>query len=290
MIEGQAPRFVSAAEITRNFGMWQDRAGQGPLIVTHHGRPRCVLVSADTWRGITEHHGPPTAPSRAAIEHDLLAERIDLAFLALDRSLTIQSANALAAMMIGRSRDDLTALPLADALPGWGEGPVAAQLRHTLRTGEQAQLLVPHADGRLRVHIFPWPDGVAFTLRMAREEQETDRLSAHSVARDTAIAALGSVGMAELNVRGAITSADAVFSAMTGFPPARLIGVRVADLLTLTTRVPVTEAVERVLSRGGSATLEARLLVNGGDERPARIALAPLSEGYAIGGAVMAVA
>jgi PAS domain S-box-containing protein len=291
MTEGQAPRFVSAAEITRNFGMWQDRAGQGPLIVTHHGRPRCVLLSADAWRDISERPGGPTAQAdRAAIEHDLLAERIDLAFLALDRALTIRSANALAAMTLGRPRDALIDLPLADVLPGWCEGPVATQLRHTLRTGEQAQLLVPHAAGRLRVHIFPWPDGVALTLRAAGEEDDADQLAARSAARGAALSALGSVGIADLSVRGTIVSADRAFAAMTGFQPERLVGVRASDLLTVASRVPVTEAVERVLSRGSAAALDARLLVNGGEERPIRVALAPLNEGYAIGGAVMAVA
>jgi predicted lipoprotein len=77
---------------------------------------------------------------------------------------------------------------------------------------------------------------------------------------------------------------------MTGFSPERLVGVRVSDLLTLATRVSVTGAVEQVLSRGRATTVDACLLVNGDGERPARIALAPLNDGYAIGGAMMAVA
>jgi PAS domain-containing protein len=111
-----------------------------------------------------------------------------------------------------------------------------------------------------------------------------------SAAHRVAVAALGSVGIAELSVRGTIVSADADFAALVGFPSERLIGVRVTDLLTLATRVPVAGAVEQVLSQGRATALDACLLINGEGERPARISLAPLNEGYVIGGAMMAVA
>lgn len=41
-----APARVTAGEISRNFGQWQDVALSGPVIVTHHGRPRVVMTSA----------------------------------------------------------------------------------------------------------------------------------------------------------------------------------------------------------------------------------------------------
>ena len=41
---------TTAADLNRNFGLWQDRAMSEPILVTHHGRPRSVLVSAEDYR------------------------------------------------------------------------------------------------------------------------------------------------------------------------------------------------------------------------------------------------
>ena len=47
------PIAVPAAELTRNFGLWQDRAAQGPVFVTNHGRPRVALLSIDDFARIS---------------------------------------------------------------------------------------------------------------------------------------------------------------------------------------------------------------------------------------------
>jgi prevent-host-death family protein len=47
------PIAVPAAELTRNFGLWQDRTAQGPVFVTNHGRPRVVLLSMDDFARIS---------------------------------------------------------------------------------------------------------------------------------------------------------------------------------------------------------------------------------------------
>ena len=41
-----AQTMVSSAELVRQFGRWQDEATIQPVLVTHHGRGRVVLVSA----------------------------------------------------------------------------------------------------------------------------------------------------------------------------------------------------------------------------------------------------
>jgi PAS domain-containing protein len=286
MLERQTPRFVSAAEITRNFGMWQDRASQGPLIVTHHGRPRCVLLAVATWQALGDAPGHPVE-DRALMEHDLLAERIDSGFIALDTGLVVRGANALGAMMLGHARETLAGLTFGDAMPVLAEGPVGSQLRRTLRTGEEGRLTAPHGGGKMRIHIFPWPDGVALTLRPAGEEDETERAERTAIALRAAIEAHGEVGVAQLSMRGTIKQADASFAAMAGFTPGRLVGVRATDLLALSARAPVAQAVEAVLTGAEPTSLDSRLLVNGAEERPVRIALAPIVEGYGTGGAMM---
>lgn len=286
MLERQAPRFVSAAEITRNFGMWQDRTAQGPLIVTHHGRPRCVLLSASAWQQMASIE-PVTDDERALIEHDLLAERIDSGFVALDGDLMIRGANALGAMMLGHARETLAGISFIEAMPVLADGPVGGQLRRTLRTGEDGRLTAPHGGGKLRIHIFPWPEGVALTLRPAGEEDEADRAERTAVALREAIGAHGAIGTAQISMRGTIKLADAGFAKMAGFTPGRLVGVRATDLLALSARSRVAEAMEAVLSGKGAQSIDSRLLVNGAEERPVQIGLAPIVEGYGANGAVM---
>ncbi len=290
MIEGQTPRFVSAAEITRNFGMWQDRAGQGPLVVTHHGRPRCVLLSVDAWQAIAASRPLADPDERAAIENGLLAERMDAGFIALDAALRVRGVNTLGAMMLGHAREVLAGVALAEALPELAEGPVAAQIRRTLRTGEEARMTVPYRGGSLHAHIFAWPDGVAVTLRPMGEEDGAERIREATAALRLALATQGTIGVVELTVRGTIALADISFAAMAGFAPERLVGVRASDLLTIGTRMSMVEAVEKVLSGAGPAAIDARLLVNGGEDCSVRIGIAPLTEGYAIGGAVLVMA
>lgn len=292
MLEGQAPRFVSAAEITRNFGMWQDRAGQGPLVVTHHGRPRCVLLSAESYRAITE-EGDDGARrgdgARDAIEHALLAERLEAGLIELDGSLGITRANSMAALLLGRPADMLAGRALADVAPTLASGLPAARLRRTVRDGEEARFDCPVADGTaLSVHAFPWPAGAALLLRRIGAGEEEDA-RAGGLALDDALVAHGGVGVVSLTVRGTIARASDAFAALSGFAPVRLVGVRATDLMALAARATLADAVERVLTGCGVQAIDSRLLVNGGDERPVRIALAPIASGLAIGGAAMVV-
>lgn len=289
MLEGQAPRFVSAAEITRNFGMWQDRTAQGPLIVTHHGRPRCVLLSAAAWQEIARAEPVPDG-ERAAIEHDLLAERIDSGFVALDGDLTIRGANALGAMMLGHPREALVGLSFADAMPVMADGPVGDQLRRTLRGGEDGWLTAFSGDGKLRIHVFPWPDGVALTLRPAGDDGDADHAEHAAVALREAIDAHGAIGTAQISPRGTIRLADAGFARMAGFAAGRLVGVRATDLLALSSRDGVSDAMEAVLAGKGARSADSVLLVNGAGERPVHISLAPVIESYGISGAVLVMA
>ena len=45
--------------------------------------------------------------------------------------------------------------------------------------------------------------------------------------------------------------------------------------------------MEAVLSGKGACTIDSRLLINGAEERPVQIGLAPIVEGYGVSGAVM---
>jgi prevent-host-death family protein len=43
------PATVSAAEVSKNFGAYQDAAVRDPVIITKNGRPRTVLMAYDAF-------------------------------------------------------------------------------------------------------------------------------------------------------------------------------------------------------------------------------------------------
>lgn len=131
---------------------------------------------------------------------------------------------------------------------------------------------------------------MALTLRPAGEEDEADHAERAAIALREAIEVHGGMGTAQISMRGTIKFADAGFARMTGFTPGRLVGVRATDLLALSARVRVSEAIEAVLTGKGARSIDSLLLVNGAEERPVHVALAPIVEGYGASGAVMVMA
>ncbi len=285
MAQIESLQYVSSAEITRNFGAWQDRAARAPLVVTHHGRPRCVLLAADAYAKFA--HEPALEDYELIVDHAPLSERIDVGFVVLDKSLRLRDLNTLASVMLGRSREKLVGIPLFDLVPDLAEEPLQAQIRRVLRSDAPARLQVPGRDGRiLHIHAFPWPTGLALTLQSASSEEEAEAELAGARALRTALAAHGNIGTAQLTVRASIARVDENFARVVGIAPERLEGSRVTDLFAMASRDAVSAALEHVMGSGQVEALDVRLLADGGD-RTRRIALAAWREGYGVGGAVL---
>ncbi len=290
MLEGKAPRFVTAAEITRNFGMWQDRAGQAPLVVTHHGRPRVVMIAAEDYELLSRPAASEGIASQDGTALALLLERIDGGFAAFDAQLRLLRLNGAALVHIDRPADALIGRSLIELFPVLEGGPVPALLRRVARNGEPAMLDTPSLlrPGRLlRIRAFPWPGGLAVLFRDVAEEELAARALAEWVALAAAREAHGATAMARLSLRGTFDRVDPALAGLAGFAPERLLGVRLIDLLALPRRGAALGEIEAVLGRGETRCFDSALLVNGGGERGARIALAPLREGFAIGGAML---
>lgn len=285
MTQIETMQYVSSAELTRNFGAWQDRAARAPLVVTHHGRPRCVLLAADAYAKIS--HGSALEEYELIVDHAPLSERIDVGFVILDKTFAVRDLNTLASVMLGTSRDQLVGVPLFTLLPGLAEEPFQTRIRRVLRSDAPARLDLPGWDGRgLHIHAFPWPTGLALTMQAVSEEEEAEAELAGARALRTALDAHGNIGTARLTVRASIAQVDASFARIVGIAPERLEGSRVTDLFAVASRDAVSAALEQVMGGGRVEALDVRLLVDEGS-RTRRIALAAWREGYGIGGAVM---
>ncbi|GAA0277991.1 hypothetical protein LNAOJCKE_5607 [Methylorubrum aminovorans] len=62
---------VTTAEFLRHFGRYHDQARLAPLTLTKHGRPSLVVLSADTYRQLTEQADPRRAFAAGETPPDL---------------------------------------------------------------------------------------------------------------------------------------------------------------------------------------------------------------------------
>lgn len=262
----------------------------GPVTITYHGRPRYVLLAAESWdaeRSISDGES-----ARRELEYQFLIEHMDGGLLIADPMLRITDASSTAALILGRSAATLVGTPITDVLPAPTHAPLLSSLRQVLRSGEQAQfdlLFDQENNTRLRVRAFSWVEGVALLLRVSHDDDEQARLS-EQAALERARQAHGGIEVLRLDVRGTVEQVEVEFARRLGLTREKVLGLRFADLLALDDRAVARDAIERVLGgRAAAEAFDARLLSDGAEGIPARIALAPIANGFTVGGAMALV-
>ncbi|MEG3175711.1 hypothetical protein U1872_05680 [Sphingomonas sp. RB3P16] len=73
--------FVTASDLVRHFGLWQDHAARAPLYILHRGRPRFVLASIAIMEALCAPHGatgadPVRPPIDATVLLDVIADLV----------------------------------------------------------------------------------------------------------------------------------------------------------------------------------------------------------------------
>jgi PAS domain S-box-containing protein len=284
---------VTSAEITRNFGYWQERAQDRPLTITHHGRPRYVLVSHERWQEVSQaEHGEQPNPDQGTLEFALLMKHMDGGLVIIDNDLKVIQSSSEATLLLGHARGEVIGRRIDEILPQVGCGPAIACIRHVSRTGEETHFELPGETPQhppLRIKAFLWPNGVALIVRVFHD-RNFDKTAIDGEALERACAAHGYIATIKLTVRATIAQLDARFAALTGLAPGQLKGTRFADLIVPASRAAVREAIEVVLE--GSAPSRAfgsKILTNAGVEVPVRISITPIASGFAISGAIMLI-
>jgi PAS domain S-box-containing protein len=271
---------VSAGEIARNFGQWQDRALIQPVVVTHHGRPRVVLVSAEDY--LTLDQDPAGWRNEGAAPSDkrlaALLENLTGAFVALDNELHIVAVNHAFELMGGQSAQQLVGQTWEACFPE-ARPFVAEHLRRTLRTGEPDELQM---DSRIAgrtyyARIFGYPGGVAALIRNTTVERELQASTQRAGALRTALSMLPNIGTVSLNIRGVFAQIDDGFARLTGFSIKDLNTARLIDIVRPSDRHVVTQALEKSLQGGGPETFSATLLIKQLNEKPFRISVAAIA-------------
>ncbi|MCX7584813.1 PAS domain-containing protein [Phenylobacterium sp. 58.2.17] len=289
------PSVVTAGEISRNFGQWQDRALGGPVIVTHHGRPRVVLVSADYYSTSKEDHSfhprEDDAPSFETGQRAIL-DHVTEAFMAVNSQLHITAVNHVFEALVGHSASQLVGRFWEDLFPATARSLMDEQLKRALRTGETLEFEAPgDAPGvrRYSFRAFPYPGGVAVLIQNRTAEREMQAQLNQARALDAALSMLPQVMVLRLNVRGVLTTIDPGLAKLLGFSADELVSCRLPDITRPRDRADLTAALEAVLQGGRPSQIATTLLVKDGGELAVRIGLASVIRDLVPDGLVAAV-
>lgn len=275
---------VTAAEFVRNFAKSRAMADKRPVLITNHSQVTHALLSADEYRrlasGVTELGADPLLEfGRWTTE----------ALVLCDDHLQIVHANHVACAMFRRTKDEMIGRNLAE-IPEVNGTLIEMMVRRTCVANEptSAEIVSPFTkDAWIRLRSFPWRDQNLVMLRDMTEEVHSHRLADVKTKIIDCMSLHGGIGYVRLSVRGTIDRVDEPFAKMLGLPEERLIGVPIADLVAISGRVALRDALEEVFRGQGGRRLDVEFVTNRGDLVTVTLAVVQLLGSYGAEGAVM---
>ncbi|WCT75103.1 PAS domain-containing protein [Sphingomonas naphthae] len=262
--------------------------------MTHHGRERLVILSVSNYSQLSQR---AVQADRAIVEPSSIRlgsvlDRLVQGFMAVDRNLVVTELNPAGASYLKLARQKVVGSTLADLFTDFGRTLLNTFIVRAVQSGESAVFDQPSLtfEGRwLRFETMPYLDGAAILFRDVTEEKAQRARAEEETAMAAAAAAHSGVGRGRLSPRGTFVSVDATLARLAGFEPEALYRARLTDILPLARRVDAAHRIEAVLGGGAAQSFTTALTVNGGGERPVRIALAELRGEHASDGAVVIV-
>lgn len=258
---------VPSSDFIRNVGRWQDEALRQPIYITHHGRERLVLAAFEVFTSTsspddTREDGASRA-LRAAL--DAILENMSEGFIAVDTSLQVLSCNGAAAMMVGRTREDVRGSPVGSLWSDMFSRVLVDRLRRSIRLSKVETFESAAIEGRhVTVRVFPMTTGAAFFIQnvteLMRLSREHEALAAMKAALNVSQAA-----MISLDGAGRVSEVDENFAQWTAFEPARIVGHRFVDVVSAEDRPKVTAMLARTVTTGVAECGVMRLLGPNGD-------------------------
>ncbi len=273
---------VTASNLVRNFGEWQDRALGEPVYILHRGRPKLALASIDFLARLTRSAG--NADSAAA-----LIDAFDEPVLLFDDEARLSRLNRAAEGYFG----------LAGGIGGFGRSgdrPAETAILHLARRVVQHRIaerldvaIAPQSDRRVEISASPLAGGAMVVVRDISLREAHARSTALVEATTGAIDGQDGLATAHLNQRGHVALPSLSLARMTGIPADQLGATRFASLFDVRTRVAVGDAVERVLRGGDTESLPAELLVDGSRRRTVTLSLSAIVTRLGVEGAIALV-
>lgn len=271
---------VTASDLVRHFGVWQDRANRAPVYILHRGRPRLVLTSLDVMDALCAPHA--VRPATGGHLNTLL-EAMDDMIVLLGQDKNVAGASRGARGYFGERVE--SGASLAELCAAGDEALQAAVLRVT-ESGlpETIECRSPRFPDRLLAYsISHGPSGSVLLVRDATALEELQHWRDRHEAIFGAVEAAGG-GAAIVNLRGRIDYASPQLATLTGASSDALTAARIVSLVTVGDRSKLGDAFEAAIDQRTPQSLRASLLVGGAALRPVTIGLAPLlSAGHVVG-------
>jgi PAS domain S-box-containing protein len=281
---------VSAADLVRNFGFWQEKAINGPVFITHHRRDRLVLLSIDQYNsvGATAVPGSNNETARAQFsgpaddavtELSAIIENINDAYLLLDPDETILRVNSRLEALWMVSRDQLVGRKVQDFLPAQRSSLILQKIRRVLLTREP-ETIEYRSQSPVSVYLSTrlWPHAHGVLL-LTTNITELTHLRQNSAEAESLIGAIDrhpQVSHVQIDAKGRFTYSDETIQVWTGFDADTLANTRISDICAPDDRRRVMEAVEDVISAHVPSALTARFLGRNFSEHAVHLTLAPI--------------
>lgn len=273
---------VTASDLVRHFGLWQERASRAPVYVLHRGRPRFVLATVETIDALCAPHDPDGAKGDfdAAVLLDVVKDLIVLA----DADFTITASSAAARAHFGPLAAGANVVMIA---PPEMRGFLSDAIDRVVASGvgDRIDLPSPTRGGRmLALSIAPFGNGVALIAQDMTTEQDYRRAIATHEAMVAATGEVPGVATVRINPRGYVVDPAPALTLLTGLAREALAMIRFTALIEIGARVPVADTIEAVLNDGRPRGIDATLLVNRAGPLPIRIGLGAVRGGAGIEG------
>lgn len=264
---------VTASDLVRHFGIWQDRASRAPVYIMHRGRPRLVLTSLDVMDALCAPHTNGSARD----EHlDGLLDKVEDIIIVLARDRTIVGASRGARGYFGNAVR--LGEPIGGLTPSGDETLIATVARvGASGLSETIECRSPRFPDRLLAYTVDC--GPAGCILQVRDATAVEEMQQWRDRHDSAFKAIEAAGGAcvIVNLRGRIEQASSGLAALTGASVDALTSARLVSLVAVGDRSALGDAFEAAIDHRASRSLEAAMLVGGAALRRVTIGLAPLS-------------
>ena len=288
---GQICSSVSAADLVRHFGNWQDRARDRPIVVTRHGKNTHALLSYDKYLALI---GPSEFPGTDdAVDRSIVAmfDEISAAIFILSDDLAVLQANRAARDLIRLGSGQIDLRPFAALFPEAGNELIYRYLRRTIATGEHLSADTRLANSERWIHFQTMrvPAGVAIKMRDTTEDITARHMADVKEGMIAAMEADGSIGYARISVREMVERADRVLIDMLGISEDVFRRVKFSTVIPASHRAAFTDALEEVFTGKGPVSIESRLFSREGAQLPVRMSIVELRGDYASEGAIVVI-
>ncbi len=286
---------VSAADISRNFGEWQSRAMTKPVVITHHGRARLILTSADEFdrREALNQPGPGDGQlARTTAQLRGILAQIQEGFIAFDRDLHVSDINRVGELYIGFAKQDLVDRSIQDIVPATRDAIYWNYFKRVLKTGEILDFRCRSAiypNATVAIRSFPYEGGVGAVFENITVKEEASLDQRAWKALQNAVKADPAMALIKLNVRGGIISADENFSAITGFPEEQLLTFLLADIVHPHDRLSLAHSINDLMRDRSGKIVVAKFMTRNGDDRLLKLTMSAAFEDPATDGLVVCV-